>query len=157
MVLLGTQLKTLYPTRYLQLSIVQFTGYRSNCIFPAVDFVEPEQILTRLARCERGTIELGEVCHEYNLAYAEYKDNQRGRIADEILVDKSWERVKSCFLRSAAASAVKAKPAHDGGLRRHRRHHPCRSQKKIGQKKLTMRRCKRITSGLYRCPSKITN
>ena len=125
----------------------------------------------RLARNERGINELDEACRQHDIAYAEYKDNERRRIADQILADKAWERVKASnssvserAYASAVAAAMKAKAALGGGSRRRRsrRRRPCcrQTKKKVGsgqKKKKTTRRSRRrkgrrIASGLYLRP-----
>ena len=76
----------------------------------------------RLARGERGINELDEACREHDIAYAKYKDNNRRRIADRILADKAWQRVKSWnssvserAYAAAVAAAMKTKSAIGGG------------------------------------------
>jgi hypothetical protein len=76
----------------------------------------------RLARGERGINELDEACREHDIAYARYKDNSRRRIADRVLADKAWERVKGWnsgvserAYAAAVAAAMKAKSALGGG------------------------------------------
>ena len=76
-----------------------------------------------LARDERGINELDEACHEHDIAYAKYKDNERRRAADRVLAGKAWERVTALnsgiserAYGTAVAAAMKAKSALGGGL-----------------------------------------
>ena len=137
---------------------------------PGYRFCGPgTKLKERLARNERGINELDEACRQHDIAYEEYKDNERRRIADQILADKAWERVKASnssvserAYASAVAAAMKAKAVLGGGSRRRHRRPCCRqTKKKVGsgqkKKKKTTRRSRRrkgsrIASGLYLRP-----
>lgn len=49
----------------------------------------------RLARGERGIKVLDESCRERDIAYAEYKDHECRRIADQLLANEPLERVEA--------------------------------------------------------------
>ena len=145
---------------------------------PGYRFCGPgTKLKERLARGERGINELDEACREHDIAYARYKDNSRRRIADRVLADKAWERVKDWnsgvserAYAAAVAAAMKTKSAVGGGSSRS----GCRKKKKgsgikrqsAGKRKKTCKRNntkrktvsrhkrnnKKIASGLYLRP-----
>lgn len=49
----------------------------------------------RLARGDPGINPLDRACKEHDIAYSKYKDTSQRNIADKILEEKAWERVKS--------------------------------------------------------------
>lgn len=49
----------------------------------------------RLARNDQGVNKLDEACKEHDIAYSKSKDLSDRHLADKILGDKAWERVKS--------------------------------------------------------------
>lgn len=49
----------------------------------------------RLKRGDPGINKLDSACKEHDIAYENYSDNDRRRIADRILANKAWERVKA--------------------------------------------------------------
>ena len=121
----------------------------------------------RLARGEHGINELDEACREHDIVYAEYKDNERRRIADRILAEKAWKRVKAWnsgvserAYAAAVAAAMKAKSTLGGGHRRRRRHpprrrRPCKkptAHRKSGGTIKKKKKKKKTASGLYLRP-----
>lgn len=67
------------------------------------------KLTERLQRGDPGINPLDEACKEHDIAYAKYSDDQNRNIADRILANKAWERVKSSnasLAERAAAWAV---------------------------------------------------
>lgn len=100
----------------------------------------------RLARGDRGINELDEACREHDVAYAKYKDNARRRIADRILANKAWKRVKAWnsgiserAYATAVAAAMKTKSALGSGMcgGGGRHHRSRRHRRRCGKKKTT--------------------
>lgn len=82
----------------------------------------------RLARGDPGINKLDEACKAHDIAYSNYSDSERRSIADRVLAEKAWQRVKSSDAsigeRAAALSvtaAMKAKTTVGGGSRRRKR------------------------------------
>lgn len=76
----------------------------------------------RLRRGDPGINKLDAACKQHDIAYSKFKDNNSRTIADKILIDRAWERVKasdSSLGEKAAAWAVtnimKAKTKFGGG------------------------------------------
>lgn len=91
----------------------------------------------RLKRGEPGINKLDQACKEHDIAYSKYSDSFHRTIADKILANKAWERVKSkdsSFGERASALAVTAamrgKTAIGGG--RKKRKSKSRNIKKRG-------------------------
>lgn len=81
----------------------------------------------RLSRGDPGINKLDEACKAHDIAYSNYTDTERRSIADRVLAEKAWQRVKSSDAgigeRAAAlavTAAMKAKTAVGGGSRRRR-------------------------------------
>lgn len=81
-----------------------------DLLFPGYRFCRPGTKLDEiLPRGERGINELNEACLQNDIAYAGYKDNERGRIADQILANNACGEVKvsnSSVSERTYASAV---------------------------------------------------
>ncbi|XP_044766921.1 uncharacterized protein LOC123322902 [Coccinella septempunctata] len=63
----------------------------------------------RLARNDPGINKLDEACKEHDIAYSKHTELSDRHIADKILEDKAWERVKSkdgTFKEKSAALLV---------------------------------------------------
>lgn len=125
----------------------------------------------RLARGDSGINKLDEACKVHDIAYANYSDTEKRTIADRILAEKAWQRVKSSDAslgeRAAAlavTAAMKTKTAIGGGSRRRRRRAPRKrvcgggkrgnGKKKVGTRK-NCRKCrtnKANGKGLYLRP-----
>lgn len=82
----------------------------------------------RLSRGDPGINQLDEACKQHDIAYAKYSDDKNRNIADRILANKAWERVKSSdasLAERAAAwavtTAMNAKSKLGMGHRRPRR------------------------------------
>lgn len=89
----------------------------------------------RLKRGDLGINKLDSACKEHDIAYANHKDNERRRIADNVLADKAWERFKapdsSLGERAAAwtvTNLMKAKAKIGAGRKRSIKHS---SKKKV--------------------------
>ena len=121
----------------------------------------------RLARGDHGINELDEACREHDIAYARYTDNEHRRIADRILAEKAWQRVKAWnsgvserAYAAAVAAAMKAKSTLGGAHRRRRRRQgrrqraPRRKVTRITKKKTQK---KKTASGLYLRPYRTKN
>lgn len=87
----------------------------------------------RLSRGDPGINKLDQACKEHDISYSKYSDNFNRVIADRLLAQKAWARVKSADAslseRAAAlavAAAMKGKTSFGGG---------CRKQKKVKSKK----------------------
>lgn len=92
---------------------------------PGYQFCGPATNLKkRLARGDRGINPLDSYCKEHDIAYSRNSDNKSRSVADRILADKAWQRVKAADAsigEKAAAWAVtnimKAKSKLGGGGR----------------------------------------
>lgn len=63
---------------------------------PSYNFCGPgTKLKERLARGDRGVNQLDEACREHDIAYANNKNLSDRHIADKILTEKAWERVKA--------------------------------------------------------------
>ena len=96
----------------------------------------------RKARGERG-FELDEACHEHDIAYTTYNDNERRRAADRVLARKAWDRVKALnsgigerAYATAVTAAMKAKSALGGGLCSGRKRRRRRSGEVVKRRKV---------------------
>ncbi|WP_221935991.1 hypothetical protein, partial [Klebsiella pneumoniae] len=49
----------------------------------------------RLARGDPGINKLDEACKEHDITYSKYTDTEKRSIADRVLAEKAWQRVKS--------------------------------------------------------------
>lgn len=131
---------------------------------PGYRFCGPgTQLSKRLARGEHGINELDEACREHDIAYSQYKDNERRRIADRILAGKAWKRVKAwnsgLSERAYAASvlaAMKAKAALGGGCKKKKKKKMTTTKKTGGGGCKTKKKKKKPqttrASGLYLRP-----
>lgn len=79
----------------------------------------------RLQRGDQGINKLDQACKDHDIAYSKYSDSFNRTIADKILADKAWERLKSrdsSFGERAAALAVttamKTKTSIGGGRKK---------------------------------------
>lgn len=79
----------------------------------------------RLAKGDPGINKLDQACKEHDIAYSKYSDTTNRSIADRVLAEKAWQRVKSSEAslgeRAAAlavAAGMKAKTAIGGGRRK---------------------------------------
>lgn len=82
----------------------------------------------RLARGDVGINKLDEACKDHDIAYSNYSDTARRSLADRVLAEKAWQRVKSSDAsigeRAAAlavTAAMKTKTAVGGGSGRGRK------------------------------------
>lgn len=124
----------------------------------------------RLARGDPGINKLDEACKVHDIAYSNFSDTQRRSIADRVLLEKAWQRVKSSDAsvgeRAAAlavSAAMKAKNTIGGGHRRRRRRVTRKRvcgcgrrciKKKVGQRK-RVRRNRSNGRGLYLKPYRV--
>lgn len=115
----------------------------------------------RLARGDPGINKLDQACKEHDIAYSNYTDSERRSIADRVLAEKAWQRVKSSDAslgeRAAALAvtgAMKAKSAVGGGSRRRKRN-TARKRKALGggsrKRKNTSKRVKRRAKKCSKC------
>ena len=81
----------------------------------------------RLARGDPGINKLDQACKENDIFYSKYSDSANRDIADRVLAEKAWQRVKSSDAsvgeKAAAltvAAGMKAKTAVGGGGQRRR-------------------------------------
>lgn len=79
----------------------------------------------RLERGDPGINKLDQACKEHDIAYSKHSDSTNRSIADRVLAEKAWQRVKSSDAsvgeRAAAlavTAAMKTKTAVGGGRRR---------------------------------------
>lgn len=82
------------------------------------------KLTERLARKDPGINKLDQACKEHDIAYSNYSDTANRSVADKLLADRAWQRVKSTDAtigeRAAAlavAAAMKTKTAIGGGRR----------------------------------------
>lgn len=121
---------------------------------PGYRFCGPGTNLSkRLARGERGINELDEACREHDIAYSQYKDNERRREADRKLANKAWERVKAWnsgvserAYAAAVAATMKAKSTMGAGSGRRR----SKTQRKKTGSGRGSRRCHCVKKGRRR-------
>lgn len=116
----------------------------------------------RLARGERGINLLDEACREHDIAYANYKDNEHRRIADQVLASKAWERVKASdsgvserAFAAAVAATMKTKSALGSGRKRRSNKKKASRRKASTKVRKTVRRAirkRKTASGLYLRP-----
>lgn len=121
----------------------------------------------RLARGDPGINKLDEACKEHDIAYSNYADTERRSIADRVLAEKAWQRVKSSDAsvgeRAAAlavTSAMKAKTAVGGGSRKRKRNTHRRKKVSGGgnrKRRNNTRRVKRKRNKCSKCTRKSTN
>ena len=81
----------------------------------------------RLQRGDPGINKLDQACKQHDISYSKYSDSAHRSVADKILAEKAWERVKSSDAglgeRAAAlavTAAMKGKTAFGGGRRKKR-------------------------------------
>jgi hypothetical protein len=79
----------------------------------------------RLARGDPGINKLDKACKQHDIAYSRYSDTRNRSIADRVLAEKAWQRVKSSDAsigeRAAAlavTAAMKGKTTFGGGKRK---------------------------------------
>jgi hypothetical protein len=79
----------------------------------------------RLKRGDPGINKLDQACKDHDIAYSKYSDSFNRTVADKILAEKAWERVRaqdsSLGERAAAlavTAAMKAKTAVGGGRKK---------------------------------------
>lgn len=79
----------------------------------------------RLARNDPGINKLDQACKEHDISYSKHSDSTNRSVADRVLAEKAWQRVKSgdasLSERAAAlavAAAMKAKTSVGAGRRR---------------------------------------
>lgn len=122
----------------------------------------------RLARNDPGINQLDSACKQHDIAYAKFGDSKSRSIADHVLAEKAWERVKasdSSVAEKAAAWAItnimKTKAKFGGGNKKKTK----TKQKRIKKKtqvlkkqsstkckcKKTIKKCKK-GKGLYLKP-----
>lgn len=82
----------------------------------------------RLNRGDPGINKLDQACKEHDIAYSKHSDSTNRSIADKVLAEKAWQRVKSSDASVgerasalAVAAAMRAKTTVSGGGRRRRR------------------------------------
>jgi len=102
----------------------------------------------RLKRGDRGINKLDEACKEHDISYSKHSDSESRSIADRVLAEKAWQRLKSSdaslgerAASLAVATAMKAKTAVGGG-RKKRKNRNNRKVKRGGGKK---RRCSKTS------------
>jgi hypothetical protein len=90
----------------------------------------------RLARGDPGINKLDQACKQHDIAYSKFADSTNRSIADRVLAEKAWQRVKSSdasvgekAAALAVAAAMRGKTAIGGGRKRRRGK---RSSKKRG-------------------------
>lgn len=116
----------------------------------------------RLARGDPGINKLDAACKDHDIAYYNYKDSKQRSIADKILAERAWERVKasdsSLGEKSAAwlvTNIMKAKSKLGGGCKQRRKRLP---RKNVKKRKCTRKRKnatnKKKGKGLYLKPYK---
>lgn len=96
---------------------------------PGYNYCGPgTRLRERLARRDNGINKLDEACKEHDIAYSRFSDSDQRSIADKVLVEKAWQRVKSSdagigerAASLAVATAMSAKRAIGGGSRRRKR------------------------------------
>lgn len=83
----------------------------------------------RLARGDPGINKLDQACKEHDIAYSKFGNLTDRSVADKILAEKAWQRVKASdssigekAAALAVAAAMKGKTAFGGGKRRKGRH-----------------------------------
>lgn len=110
----------------------------------------------RLARGDRGINKLDAACKEHDIAYATFKNNENRAIADQLLAERAWNRVKasdSSLSEKAAAWTVtnimKAKHALGGGGSKQKR-----KRKQVKRKETTRKNDNKKGKGLYLRPYK---
>lgn len=120
----------------------------------------------RLARGDSGINKLDEACKLHDIAYSKYSDSKNRSIADRVLAEKAWQRVKSSdssigerAASLAVASAMKAKSVIGGGMKRRngsrlksKRRLKNRRKKKGGSKRKKVNNHKKKGRGLYLKP-----
>lgn len=86
------------------------------------------KLAKRLARGDLGINKLDKACKAHDIAYSKYSDTSNRSVADNILAQQAWERVKSSDAtlgeRAAAlavTAAMKAKSAVGGGYKKKKR------------------------------------
>lgn len=87
----------------------------------------------RISRGDPGINRLDQACKDHDISYSKYSDTYNRRIADRLLGQKAWARVKSADAtlseRAAAlavTAAMKGKTSFGGG---------CRNQRKVKNRK----------------------
>lgn len=106
------------------------------------------KLAKRLARGDPGINKLDQACKTHDIAYSKFSDTSRRSVADNILAQQAWERVKatdSTLGERAAALAVtaamKAKSAVGAGYKKKKRQRRVkrggniRRQRKVQNKK----------------------
>lgn len=95
----------------------------------------------RLARGDVGINQLDDACKEHDIAYSNYSDTARRSLADRVLAEKAWQRVKSSdasigekAAALAVTAAMKTKRAVGGGSGRNK---TLRRRKRAYRKKAT--------------------
>lgn len=91
----------------------------------------------RLARGDQGINKLDEACKEHDIAYSKFTDNLNRSVADRVLAEKAWQRVKSSdasigekTAALAVTAAMRTKSAIGGGRRRRK----SKNVRKVGGK-----------------------
>lgn len=120
----------------------------------------------RLARGDSGINKLDAACKNHDLAYEKYKDSERRALADKVLAEQAWERVKasdSSFGEKSAAwlvtNIMKAKSKLGGGSVKRKQRKKKASRKKQIKRKIVNNKRKKPNSkkkgkGLYLKPYK---
>lgn len=110
----------------------------------------------RLARGDPGINQLDQACKEHDISYSKYSDSEHRNIADRVLAEKAWQRVKSSdasLAERAAALAVtagmKVKSSIGGGKRRRRNQKRNNNRKKGGKYRRRRPRIKKKSTNLW--------
>lgn len=104
----------------------------------------------RLSRGDPGINKLDQACKEHDIFYSKHLDTANRAIADKLLAQKAWLRVKSADAnlseRAAAlavTAAMKAKTSFGGGCRKQRRVKSKKEKKRGGNLKKRRRTSKK--------------
>lgn len=112
----------------------------------------------RLNRGDPGINKLDSACKQHDIAYSKFKDNKNRSIADRILTERAWERVKasdsSLGEKTAAwtvTNIMKAKTKFGGGKTRRKQQ---KKKRNVNQTKKKKPVANKKGKGLYLRPYK---
>lgn len=110
----------------------------------------------RLARGDPGINKLDQACKEHDIAYSKFSDSANRSVADRLLAEKAWNRVKSGDAsvgeRAAAlavAAAMKGKTTIGGGRKKRTKRH----NRKRGGNLRVRRKRRQVKSGKKNKPT----
>ncbi len=114
------------------------------------------KLLQRLSRGDPGINGLDQACKEHDISYSKYSDNFNRGIADSLLAQKAWARVKSAdaslserAASLAVAAAMKGKTSLGGGCRKQRKVKSKKQRKRGGSLKKRRGKKKRQNQALF--------